>query len=86
MTHLSQFYHSADAVQFLSCVQHINYHVLVNMKYSVIQRVFIVETCIRMKSHKKYHCNLEVGFLVFHFYQHQHFINCEQILGNSFLL
>lgn len=56
MTHLSQFYHSADAVQFLSCVQHINYHVLVNMKYSVIQRVFIVETCIRMKSHKKYHC------------------------------
>jgi hypothetical protein len=45
-----------DPVQFLSCVQHINYHLLVNMKYSVIQRVFIVETYIRIKSHKKCHC------------------------------
>jgi len=42
-----------DPVQFLSCVQHINYHLLVNMKYSVIQRVFIVETYIRMKSHRE---------------------------------
>jgi len=30
--------------------------------------------------------NFEVGFLVFQSYQNQHFINCEQISGNSFLL